>query len=106
MEVLLVAACIILVLYFQDLYTDLRITSRILLTQQVSLAVGCALLLMAFLGYLNPDLLVARWLMVTGSLAVIVVLLLWRIFYWRRVVVTLRSEHVLLLGTRADLTKS
>jgi sugar transferase (PEP-CTERM system associated) len=102
-KILLVAACIILALYFQDLYTDLRIISRILLTQQVSLAVGCALLLMAFLGYLNPDLLIARWLMVTGSLAVIVVLPLWRIFYWRCVVVTLRSERVLLLGNSSIL---
>lgn len=102
-KILLVAACIILALYFQDLYTDLRITSRILLTQQVSLAVGCALLLMAFLGYLDPDLLIARWLMVTGSLAVIVVLPLWRIFYWRCVVVTLRSERVLLLGNSSML---
>jgi sugar transferase (PEP-CTERM system associated) len=104
-KILLVAACIILALYFQDLYTDLRIISRILLTQQVSLAVGCALLLMAVLGYLNPDLLVARWLMVTGSLAVIVVLPLWRIVYWRCVVVTLRSERVLLLGNSSILNE-
>ena len=102
-KILLVAACIILALYFQDLYTDLRITSRILLTQQVSLAVGCALLLMAFLGYLDPDLLIARWLMVMGSLAVVMVLPLWRIFYWRWVVVTLRSERVLLLGNSSLL---
>jgi sugar transferase (PEP-CTERM system associated) len=102
-KILLVTACIILTLYFQDLYTDLRITSRILLTQQVSLAVGCALLLMALLGYLSPDLLVARWLMVTGSLAVILVLPVWRIFYWRCVVVTLRSERVLLLGNSSIL---
>jgi sugar transferase (PEP-CTERM system associated) len=104
-KILLVAGCIILALYFQDLYTDLRIISRILLTQQVSLAVGCALLMMACLGYLNPDLLIARWLMVTGSLAVIVVLPLWRIFYWRCVVVTLRSERVLLLGNSSILNE-
>lgn len=104
-KILLVTGCIILTLYFQDLYTDLRIISRILLAQQVSLAVGCALLLTAFLGYLNPDLLVARWLMVTGSLAVIVVLPLWRIFYWRCVVVTLRSERVLLLGNSSILNE-
>jgi sugar transferase (PEP-CTERM system associated) len=104
-KILLVAGCIILALYFQDLYTDLRIISRILLAQQVSLAVGCALLLTAFLGYLNPDLLVARWLMVTGSLAVIVALPLWRIFYWRCVVVPLRSERVLLLGNSSILNE-
>src|SRR5260370_1775775 len=104
-KILLVAGCIILALYFQDLYTDLRIISRILLTQQVSLAVGCALLMMACLGYVNQDLLIARWLMVTGSLAVIVVLPVWRIFYWRCVVVTLRSERVLLLGNSSILNE-
>ncbi len=104
-KLLLVAGCIILALYFQDLYTELRIISRILLVQQVALAVGCALLVMAFFGYLNPDLLVARWLMVTGSLAVIVVLPLWRIFYWKYVIVTLRSERVLLLGNSSILNE-
>jgi len=104
-KILVITACIILALYFQDLYTDLRIISRILLAQQVSLAVGCALLMMAFLGYLNPDLLIARWLMVIGSLAVIVVLPLWRIIYWRCFVVTLRSERVLLLGNSSILNE-
>jgi len=97
-KILLVTCCIILALYFQDLYTEPRVISRILLVQQVCLAVGCSLLLIAFLGYLDPDLLVERWLMVTGSLAVIVLLPLWRLVYWNCVIVTLRSERVLMLG--------
>lgn len=102
-KILLVTGCIILGLYFQDLYTELRIQTRILLVQQVCLAVGCSLLIMAFLGFLKPDLLLGRWLMVAGSLSVIIVLPLWRIFYWRYVVVGLRSERVLLLGNSSIL---
>lgn len=102
-KILVVAGCIILALYFEDLYSDLRITSRILLVQQVCLAVGAALLFFAFMGYLRPDLLLGRWLMILGSLAVVIVLPLWRIVFWRYVVVALRSERVLLLGNSSIL---
>ncbi|MGA8027779.1 MAG: sugar transferase [Bryobacteraceae bacterium] len=102
-KILVVTCCIILGLYFQDLYTDLRITVRVLLVQQVCLAVGCALLIMAFLGYLKPEFLLGRWLMVGGSFGVIVLLPAWRIFYWNYIVVALRSERVLLLGNSSIL---
>jgi sugar transferase (PEP-CTERM system associated) len=102
-KVLIVGGCVILGLYFQDLYSDLRIASRILLVQQVCLAVGSALLMMAFLGYLRPDMLLGRWLMIAGSLGLVVLLPLWRIFFWKYVVVALRSERVLLLGNSSIL---
>lgn len=104
-KILIITGLIILGLYFQDLYTDLRITSRVLLAQQVCLAVGCALLLMAFLGYLQPDLLLARWLTVAGSFGVIIVLPGWRVIYWKYIVAALRSERVLLLGNSSILAE-
>jgi sugar transferase (PEP-CTERM system associated) len=102
-KILVVTACIILGLYFEDLYTHLRVVSRILLAQQVCLAVGCALLIMALLGYLRADLLLGRWLLCLGSLEVVVVLPLWRIFYWKYVIGGLGSERVLLLGNSSVL---
>ncbi|MBV8073037.1 MAG: sugar transferase [Acidobacteriaceae bacterium] len=102
-KLLVITGLIILVLYFQDLYADLRIVSRILLVQQVCLAVGCALLTMAFVGYLRPDFLLGRWLMILGSSTVIVLLPLWRMAYWRYVVAGLRGERVLLLGNASIL---
>ena len=102
-KVLIVGACVILGLYLQDLYSDLRITSRVLLVQQVCLAVGAALLMMAFLGYLRPDMLLGRWLMIIGSLGVVMVLPAWRIFFWKYVILALRSERVLLLGNSSIL---
>ncbi len=104
-KLLVLTGCVILGLYFQDLYTDLRITSRILLVQQVCVAVGLALLIMAFLGYLRTDFLLPRWLMVMGSLSAIVLLPLWRIFYWKYVMGTLRSDRVLLLGNSSILSE-
>jgi sugar transferase (PEP-CTERM system associated) len=102
-KLLVITGLIILVLYFQDLYANLRIVSRILLVQQVCLAVGCALLAMAFLGYLQPEFLLGRWLMIIGSLAVIMLLPVWRLAYWRYVIAGLRSERVLLLGSASIL---
>lgn len=104
-KILVVASCIILGMYFQDLYSELRVISRILLVQQVCLAVGGALLVMALLGYLNQELMLARWLMIIGSGGVLVALPLWRIFYWKYVVRALRSERVLLLGNSSILSE-
>lgn len=104
-KLLIVVALIILGMYFQDLYADLRVNSRVLLVQQVCLSVGCSLLLMAFLGFMYPNLLLGRWLMILGSLAVVVVLPLWRLLYWRYVVVAFRSERVLLIGNAAILAE-
>jgi sugar transferase (PEP-CTERM system associated) len=102
-KLLIVTATIILGLYFQDLYGDLRITANILLIQQVCLAVGLSLLISAFVGYIDPALLLGRYLMMIGSLSVVVLLPLWRIFFWRYVIAGLRSERVLLMGNSSIL---
>jgi len=102
-KILVVTACIILTLYFQDLYQDLRITSRTLLVQQICLAVGSALLFMAFLGYLQPDFVFGRWPMVLGSVLVVLILPTYRVFFWRYIIGTLRSERVLMLGNSSIL---
>ncbi len=104
-KLLLVAALVIAGMYFQDLYTDLRVVSRVLTVQQVCLAVGSALLVVAFMGYLRPEILLSRWLMIVGSFAAVLLLPLWRIFYWRYIVAALRSERVLLLGNSSILAE-
>lgn len=102
-KILVVTACIILTLYFQDLYQDLRITSRTLLVQQICLAVGSALLFMAFLGYLQPDFVFGKWPMILGSLLVVLILPTYRVFFWRYIIGALRSERVLMLGNSSIL---
>lgn len=105
-KVLFVTGCIILGFYFQDLYTEFRITSRIELVQQVCLSVGSALLIMAFVGYLRSSFLLPRFLMVFGSFAVIVLVPGWRVVYWTYVMRALRSERVLLLGNASILAET
>ncbi len=102
-KLLVVTGTIILGLYFQDLYGDLRIVTNILLVQQVCLAVGLSLLISAFIGYIDRTAMLGRTLMMIGSLGVVVLLPLWRIFFWRYVIAGLRSERVLLLGNSSIL---
>ena len=102
-KLIIVTSLVILSLYLQDLYADLRIRSRILLVQQICLAIGISLLVTSFLGYIQPELLMGRWLMMLGSLAAIVLLPLWRIFFWKYVIAGFRSERVLLMGNSSIL---
>jgi sugar transferase (PEP-CTERM system associated) len=102
-KLLVVTGLIILLLYFQDLYNSLRVTSRVILVQQICLAVGCALLLMAFVGYLQPEVLLGRWLMILGSFCVLITLPVWRIIFWRYIIAGLSSERVLLMGNSSIL---
>lgn len=105
-KILLVAACIVAGLYLQDLYTEFRITSRILLIQEVCLAVGSALLVLALLGYISVEYLLPRWLMVFGSSGVVILDPLWRIFYWKYGVAALSKERVVLLGNSSMLAET
>jgi exopolysaccharide biosynthesis polyprenyl glycosylphosphotransferase len=105
-KILLVAAVIISGFYFQDLYAEFRILSRIVLVQEVCLSVGAALLLMAALGYVNRDYLLPRGLMVAGSFAVVLCVPAWRIIYWKYVIRALGHERVLLLGSSSILAET
>lgn len=101
-RIALVVTCIIVGIYFHDLYEQFRIRSRILLLQQMGVVVGAAFLVQALLGYLRlRDLLLPTWLMIIGSLMVLILLPAWRIFYSSMVFRALGLERMLFLGTSA-----
>ena len=50
-----VTASILLSIHFQDLYSQVHVKSRVVLLQQLSLAVGAAFLLQGMIGYLASD---------------------------------------------------
>jgi sugar transferase (PEP-CTERM system associated) len=101
-RIALVVTCIIVGIYFHDLYEQFRVKSRILLFQQMGVVVGVAFLVQALLGYLRlRDLLLPTWLMIIGSAMVLVLLPVWRIFYSGVVFKATGLERVLFLGTSA-----
>ena len=99
----LVTAVIILGLYFSDLYSNIRVRSTFLLIQQVCLALGIAFISQAFLSYVNPELILPRWVMILGSSLVLVLLPTWRVLYSRYLVTAFGSRRCLFLGDSAAL---
>ena len=90
---------IVVGLYFQDLYTNLRVRSKIMLVQQTCMAVGVAFLLQALLTYISPDLMLPRSLMIVGSFLTLLLLPVWRLIYSSLVIRALGAQRVLFLGT-------
>jgi hypothetical protein len=80
--------------------------SRILLVQQVCLAVGSALLILAMLGYVSSSYLLPRSVVVVGSMAVVVLVPAWRMFYWKFGILVFGRERVLLVGNSPLLCKA
>ena len=92
-------AAVLLGFYFQDLYEDLRVRSRTFLGQQVCLAIGLAFILQALVNYVSRDLVLPRWVMMTGSAFALVALISWRTIYASFVESAFHAERVLFLGT-------
>jgi sugar transferase (PEP-CTERM system associated) len=87
-------------LYFQDLYDNYRIRSRIALIQQICMILGVAFLLQALASYGRWNgLLLPKWVMVYGSALVLVVLPLWRALFVMVVFNALGAKRLLFLGS-------
>src|SRR5579871_3287583 len=81
-RIAIVVVCLMIGIYFHDLYTQFRIKSRILLVQQFCLIVGIAFLTQAALSYLKlPEWTLPKWLMIVGSGLTLVFLPVWRLLY-------------------------
>lgn len=89
---------IIIGLYFNDLYSNLRVLSRVLLVQQFCLAIGIAFILQALLSYADPEIVLPRWHMIVGSAIALIVLPSWRIAYAYLSLRILGRRKVLFLG--------
>ncbi|HLJ45801.1 MAG TPA: sugar transferase [Bryobacteraceae bacterium] len=99
-RIALVVICVMIGIYFHDLYTQFRIRSRILLVQQLCLVVGIAFLTQALLSYLRrPDWILPKWMMIAGSGMALVLLPAWRMLYASVVIRAMGAQRVLFLGT-------
>src|ERR1700685_3829673 len=97
-RILIVVSCLMLGIYFHDLYSKLGTRPRELL-QQVGVVAGTAFLTEAMLGYLKlKQLVVPTGPMIAGSALNIIILMAWRIFFSRVLLRKMRSERVIFLG--------
>lgn len=94
-----VMAVIMLGLYFNDLYESYQVRSRVELIQQFCLALGIAFLLQSLVSYAQWDILLPKWVMVYGSVAALIVLPLWRMFFAALASSSIGAQKLLFVGS-------
>ncbi len=97
-RIVVVLLTILVALYFHDLYSEIQVTSKVLLLQQCCQVIGIAFLAQALVSWARPALILPRWLMVLGSGASLVGLVSWRIFYNGVVIRAIGESPILFLG--------
>jgi exopolysaccharide biosynthesis polyprenyl glycosylphosphotransferase len=98
-HIALVVGLVVLGLHFHDLYDNYRIRSRVLLIQQFCLVLGVAFLVQAVLSYGRWDVILPKWMMVYGSLMVLVFVPAWRIVFTGAIWKALGAQRLLFLGS-------
>jgi exopolysaccharide biosynthesis polyprenyl glycosylphosphotransferase len=99
LRISIVAGCVILGIYFHDLYWKFRIQSKILLVQQICLVLGMAFLVQATLTYAHlTSIILPKWIMIIGSALMLILLPCWRILYEVLVLRAIRRSRLLFLG--------
>lgn len=97
-NIALVLLTIVLGLYLQDLYTNIYVTSHIVLLQQLCFVLGTAFLIQGVVSYVDRDLRMPLHVMVPGSAMALVGIYGWRVFFSAYVVKVMGAERLLLVG--------
>jgi exopolysaccharide biosynthesis polyprenyl glycosylphosphotransferase len=98
-RLLIVVLSLIAGMHFHDLYSTIRVTSRILLLQQLCMVIGIGLLLQGLIAYLDPNLRVPIRVMVLGSFFSLGLIFAWRVFFSEFALRAVGGERMLLVGT-------
>jgi len=101
----LATASILFGLYFEDLYTNIYVKSRVLLIQQLSLVMGIALLLQGLVGYINDGFRLPLRLMVPVCAVLVAAIFVWRIVYSVFVLRVVGPQRILVVGMSPLLTE-
>ena len=78
---LFVVVSFLLGMHFQDLYTQIRVKSRVLLVQQLCMTTGMAFLAQGLISYVDTDLRVPVRVMLLGSAIAVPGVFLWRLCF-------------------------
>jgi len=97
-RILVVVASIVIGLHFNDLYSRIRVHSRLVLLQQLCLVIGVCFLIQGFLAYLSPNFRVPIRVMVVGNSVALVLIFGWRIFFSEFALKMVGGERILLVG--------
>ena len=98
LRIALAGASILFGLYFENLYANVYVKSRVLLIQQLSLVMGIALLAQGILGYVHDGFRLPLRLMVPACAVLVVALFVWRVVYSVFVLRVVGPQRILLVG--------
>jgi sugar transferase (PEP-CTERM system associated) len=98
MRIGLVVASIVIGLHFNDLYSQLHVSSPINLLRQLCMAIGIAFFSQAFFSYLNAFLRVPIRVMVPGSFLALLAIFVFRMLFSRYALGVMGVEKLLLVG--------
>lgn len=97
----IVVGTLIFGIYWSDLYEDLKVTSALQLYQQFCLITGIVFIGQALVGYIDPQLIMPRWQMLTGSALAIVFMPAWRLAYAPAALKLLGDRRIVFLGANS-----
>jgi sugar transferase (PEP-CTERM system associated) len=97
-SIFLVVLSILVGLYLHDLYTEIHLSSRIILLQQLCLVMGIAFFMQGFISYVDHDLRMPLRVMTLGSSIAMVGIFGWRILFSAYVVAVVGRDRLLLVG--------
>ncbi len=97
-QTLAAVGSLMLGVYLNDLYSQVRVYSRLRLAQQYCLVFGVAFLAQGMISYIVPELALARSQMIAGSVIGLVALPSWRMLFDVLVLRVLHRQRILFVG--------
>ncbi len=95
----LVVAVMVAGFYLSDLYENIRKQSITVLVQQIIVILGVELLIQSMLSYLRSPLVMYKWHMLYGGIAVVILVPLWRRLFSYIVLRQMGASKVLFVGS-------
>jgi sugar transferase (PEP-CTERM system associated) len=97
-RIMVVLVSILFGLYLQDLYSNIRVKSGILLVQQLCLAMGVALLTQSLISYCDADLRVPVRIMILGGFLTMSTVFVWRVVFSSYALDVVGRDSLLMVG--------
>lgn len=104
-SIALVVLTIIVGMYLYDLYTDLAVSSHLILIQQLCFILGSAFLIQGAISYLDRSLRMPLHVMLPGSAMAIGIIYGWRVLFGRYALDRLGGDRLLLVGSSPALAE-
>ena len=105
LRIAILVGFLVLGLFLGNLYTEIRIRSRLALFQRICVIFGLAFIGQGMIGYLDPNWIIPRKMMLPGSMVAGAVIFGWRLLFDRAARHAVAAGRVLFLGMSATIAK-